>query len=126
MTGKARLRLELVGRVAFLVLVVAMFPDLFAQQRGIVWLQAVGICVMLTAGVVGLYAGIQLKNSREPTTPLIDKVRRASALAFLVIWVGEFGVFAVLSNTRRGWEIWAITSLPLVAFYFWNTRYPKV
>jgi len=112
--------------LAFLVMATVMFPTIIAQHREVVWLQAVGTCVMLTAGAVGLYAGIQLKNSREPATPLIERVRKASALAFVVIWVCGLGVFVVLSNTRLGWETWAINSLPLVAFYFWNTRYPKV
>ena len=126
MIRKSRFALQLTFLIAYLILIAVLFPINFAQDHGIVWLQAISTCVILIAGPVALYAAVQLKNCREPDTPLLKKLRWASALAFLVIWVGGLGVFAALSNTRRGWEIWVITSLPLVAFYFWNTRYPKV
>src|ERR1700730_18580918 len=108
MTAKSRLRLEITGRLAFLIAIAAVFPAIIAQRRELVWLQSIGACTFLVGGGFALYAGIKLKNCREPATPLLKKVRWTSALAYVVIFVCGFGVFAMLANTRRGWIIWTI------------------
>jgi hypothetical protein len=51
MAHSSRRRLEIEGRVAFLILVASMFANLFAQRHGLVWLQAVSTCVMLVCGL---------------------------------------------------------------------------
>ena len=122
MTSKSRLRLEITGRLAFLVAIAALFPTIIAQRRELVWLQATGTCAFLLGAGVALYAGIKLKNCREPATLLLEKVRWTSALAYVVIFVCGFGVFAMLANTRRGWIIWTIISLFLIATLFYKPR----
>jgi hypothetical protein len=122
MAHTSRLRLEIEGRIAILVLVTLMFPNIFAQHRQLVWLQAISTCAMIVSGIVGLRAGILIKKSAEPLTPAIQKVARISATVFVVILICGIGVFAILANTRRGWIRWVVSSIFLIATLLWQRR----
>ena len=119
----SRLRLEIVGRVAFLVIIAVMFPTIYAQDRGdLVWVQAVGTCVTIVCGIIALRAGVLLKKSTEPGTPRLQRLRWISAFAFVTILICGFGVFALLAHTQRALLIWTGISLFLISMLFFPTR----
>ena len=122
MAPRSRLRLEMEGRIAFLILVASILANIFAQQRRVVWFQAINTCIFLACCVIALRASILLKQSREPLTPAIRKIASISQIIFVAIFVCGFGVLAMLGNTRRGWMIWAAISLFLIGTLLWNRR----
>jgi hypothetical protein len=62
MAHSSRRRLEIEGRVAFLILVASMFPNMFAQRHEGVWLQAVSTCVTLVCGLTSAPVCVSLRN----------------------------------------------------------------
>jgi hypothetical protein len=117
----SRLRLEIVGRAAFLFIVVVAFPTIYAQRRGdLVWVQAIGTCLWIACGIIGLRAGFLLKKTTESDTPLLQRLRWISALTFVVILICGFGAFAFLAHTKRALIIWSGISLFLIVCLFWK------
>jgi hypothetical protein len=89
-------------RIAFLILFASISLNIFAQQRGLAWLQTISTCIFLLCAVIALRAGILLKKCRAPLTPVIRKIASISKIIYVATFVCGFGVFAMTGSTRRG------------------------
>jgi len=90
-------------------------------------LQIVGVLLLVVSVSFAAYFALETRR-RKPAvvTPAIRKIRFLSSSAFfLSIVVGLF-ILAVHANHSRGWTIFIIVSVPLLAKFLWDMYHRKV
>ena len=98
-----------------------------AKQLQLASLQIVGVMLLVVSVSFGAYFALEARR-RKPAvvTPAIRKIRFASSSAFLLSVIVLLFFLAVHANHSRGWTIFIIISLSLLAKFFWDMYHRKV
>ncbi len=117
---------EVVCQITMWVLFLAAGISAFANNSQLVWLQITALIMLMVAASFGFYFARQTKHRKLIITPAVRKIRFASSTTFLVLVVGGLFVLALRANHSRGWTLFIIVAVPLVARFFWDMYYRKV